>query len=411
MRILQAADNYPPARGGLERTVQALAQELARRGEQVHVATLTRPDSPDRSDDGGVPVHRLGGLSRYLAKVAGDPAHTFHPTTVDPLLLPRLQRLVDELEPDIVHAHGWMLRSVLSLKLAPHARILTSLHDHGLRCATQTRTESGVLDVACAGPQLRRCLPCASAFYGPLKAAPLVLGLAASARRLHRVSVFLPVSRTSAELNLAGIPAERVRIVPAFVPDDVATEADGPRPAYLPAGDFVIFVGALSRHKGIDTLLAAHRQLPAGIPLVLIGPQAPDTPPLGGTDTHPVQVHTGLPHHEIMAAFRAASIAVAPSRWPEPLGLVAVEALLAGTPVVASAVGGLVEIVDDACGVLVPPGDVDALATAMAGLLSDPPRRARLGAAGPQAGAAFTATRVVDRFQEAYAAALALPPW
>lgn len=79
----------------------------------------------------------------------------------------------------------------------------------------------------------------------------------------------------------------------------------------------------------------------------------------------------------------AADIHCQPNAAPEPFGLVFVEALHAGIPVVTSDAGGAREIVTSACGVLVPPGDIETLHDVLASLLRDRDRRARLGAAGP----------------------------
>ena len=68
---------------------------------------------------------------------------------------------------------------------------------------------------------------------------------------------------------------------------------------------------------------------------------------------------------------------------PEPFGVAYVEALAAGLPVVASSAGGAIEIVDSSCGVLVPPGDAEALARALAPLIADGAIRAKLGAGAP----------------------------
>jgi glycosyltransferase involved in cell wall biosynthesis len=68
---------------------------------------------------------------------------------------------------------------------------------------------------------------------------------------------------------------------------------------------------------------------------------------------------------------------------PEPFGIAYVEALAAGLPVVASRAGGAIEIVDESCGVLVSPGDVNALAAALERLIVDRPFRARLAAGAP----------------------------
>jgi glycosyltransferase involved in cell wall biosynthesis len=79
----------------------------------------------------------------------------------------------------------------------------------------------------------------------------------------------------------------------------------------------------------------------------------------------------------------AADIHCQPNTGPEPFGIAFVEALYAGLPVVTAGIGGALEIVDDTCGVLLPPGDSPALVSALAALIRDSERRRRLGAAGP----------------------------
>ncbi len=79
----------------------------------------------------------------------------------------------------------------------------------------------------------------------------------------------------------------------------------------------------------------------------------------------------------------AADIYCQPNTGPEPFGIAFIEALYAGLPVVTTAIGGACEIVDESCGVLVPPQDKDALAESLRSLIQDQIRRARLGAAGP----------------------------
>jgi glycosyltransferase involved in cell wall biosynthesis len=79
----------------------------------------------------------------------------------------------------------------------------------------------------------------------------------------------------------------------------------------------------------------------------------------------------------------AADLKCQPNTGPESFGLVFVEALAAGLPVVSTRIGGVIEIVDDSCGVLVPPGDVRALAAALRELITDPARRVALSTAAP----------------------------
>jgi glycosyltransferase involved in cell wall biosynthesis len=205
----------------------------------------------------------------------------------------------------------------------------------------------------------------------------------------------------------AGLPAAQAQNaceIPSFVDDSIFAEArDTPRPAFLPDGDFLLFVGALGEHKGMGLLTEAHRRMRAALPLVLIGSQRADTPVIQGNADRPVAVHTGVDHREIMAAFAAASVACVPSRWQEPLGLTAVEAMAAGTPVVATRVGALPEVVaHNETGLVVDPHDPQALADALDRLVADPHLRRRYGAAGRLRAARYTASAVLPRILDAY---------
>ena len=86
---------------------------------------------------------------------------------------------------------------------------------------------------------------------------------------------------------------------------------------------------------------------------------------------------------ELQAAYDRAAVVAVPSVWPEPFGMIGLEAMARGRPVVASDVGGIPDwLVDEVTGVLTPPGDVGALATALRRLLANRELRARMGAAG-----------------------------
>lgn len=404
MRVLHVSDGYPPATGGTERVVQALADGLADRGHPTAVATLGRPDSPDfERTAAGVEVHRVDGITRQLRRLAADPGHFFHPTFPDPLLVPRLQRLVDEFRPDVVHAHGWILNSCLPLRL-DDAVLVTTLHDYGLGCAKKTLIPHDRLDDRCDGPTVRRCLSCAGDFYGALKGTPITLGLKQSRRRLDRVSMFFPISAAVEAASLAGVPDHRIRRIPSFVDDAVYDEArHTPRPDFLPDAPFLLFVGALGEHKGLGLAVEAHRRMRNSVPLVVIGSERADTRDYSDSGSRPVITHTRVPHPQIMAAFTAAAAAVVPSRWQEPMGLVAVEAMAAGTPVLATRAGGLPEVVEHRrTGLLVPPNDPGALSAAMDELVENPALAATYGAAGQRRARDFTASAVIPQFVAAY---------
>jgi glycosyltransferase involved in cell wall biosynthesis len=183
----------------------------------------------------------------------------------------------------------------------------------------------------------------------------------------------------------------------------------GPSVLGLEPGSYLLFVGTVEPRKGIDVLLAAHGALRRhGHPdlrLVVAGPPGwGATPPLDG----PGIVAPGrVDEHTLDALYRGAAALVVPSR-SEGFGLPALEAMARGRPVVASDAGALPEVVGDA-GVLVPPGDPDALAGALDRLLGDEKEADSLGTAGRQRAATFTWSACTAAHLAAYHAALGLP--
>jgi glycosyltransferase involved in cell wall biosynthesis len=200
---------------------------------------------------------------------------------------------------------------------------------------------------------------------------------------------FLTVSRFSADV--LGVPDARTRVIYGGAdPQRFRPESDIDR-------DGVLFVGRLTPHKGVDRLI---RALPDGARLTVAGtgghdprPPARDYPALLRSLARGREVHfTGaVPDAVLPELHRRAAVFALPTvtrdcygrhvRISELLGLSVLEAMASGTPVVASRVGGLPEVVDDGeTGFLVTPGDVAELRDRVAELLSDPPLAARMGA-------------------------------
>ena len=199
-----------------------------------------------------------------------------------------------------------------------------------------------------------------------------------------------------------------------------------------PTRPAVVFVGRITRQKGLPHLLRAARSLPADVQLVLCA-GAPDTPALAAevqagveelraTRSGVVWIDTMLPRRDLIAVLTACTVFVCPSVY-EPLGIVNLEAMAVGLPVVASATGGIPEVVDDGVtGVLVPidqvsdgtgtpvdperyEADLAAVLTAVAG---DEQRAREMGAAGRRrAEEHFSWESIAERTLEFYASVLA----
>jgi glycosyltransferase involved in cell wall biosynthesis len=167
---------------------------------------------------------------------------------------------------------------------------------------------------------------------------------------------------SSLAAEAVALGAADVVVIPhgVSIPDAVEEPSDPPH---------VLYVGRLSAEKGILEFLDATE----GMPRVIVG---------DGPLRSLVPEATGfVPRHELSAYYERAGVVACPSRR-EGYGVAAREAMACGRPVVASAVGGLLDAVDDGVtGLLVPPGDVPALRGALARLLGDSELRGRLGAA------------------------------
>ncbi|MFD8396412.1 glycosyltransferase family 4 protein [Streptomyces sp. NPDC059680] len=398
MRVLELTDFYRPTIGGLERHVETLSKELVRLGHEVTVITLQTGDLPAEEMMEGVRVLRIESWSSRASGLYGDPSRPFHPPVPDPGALAAVRAALRVFRPDIVHNHSWLQYSYFPLHRAARGGPghVVTLHDYGLTCAKKT-FQLGTNE-SCAGPDLRACVRCAAAESGPLKGTALALGLRAS-RALHaRADSYVAISHALADAARLVLPPRTViDIIPSMVPNGLAElAAVTPRPAFLPDGDgYLLFVGALGPHKGVDVLLEAHRRMRHRARLVLIGTPRPDMPDIRGRD---VVVVSDVPSAQVMSAWQHASIAVVPSVWQEPMGQVAVEAMTLGRPVVASDVGGLRDVVrHGVTGLRVPPSEPGALAAALDCLLDAPALRGRMGAAGRVWAEHFTASSVVPQ--------------
>jgi glycosyltransferase involved in cell wall biosynthesis len=232
------------------------------------------------------------------------------------------------------------------------------------------------------------------------------------ARVARRLPVLIGVSEAAAADTAADFRVDpvRIRVVPLGVDVELFAPA-GPRAP----GRIVAVASADHPLKGVDHLLDAVAKLRVdrAVELHLVSTLEPGGPTerriaaLGIADC--VRVHSGVTDAALAALLASAEVMCVPSRY-EGFSLPTVEAMACGTPVVASRAGALPEVIgtDGKCGLLVPPGDVDALAAALARLLDSPAERARIGAAGrARATGRFSWTAVAEATTEAYAEAIA----
>lgn len=203
----------------------------------------------------------------------------------------------------------------------------------------------------------------------------------------RQIPDLLTVSSSSAADIVAdfGVSPDQLHVVPLGVNTDLFKPGPLPRKR----GRVIAIASADTPLKGVRTLLHAVARLRTSrdLELRLVAKVEPNGPThkliaeLGISDI--VHITSGLSDGELAALFASAEVACIPSLY-EGFSLPAVEAMASGTPIVASRVGALPEVLgtDGACAELVPPADVDALTRALGELLDSPEKRRNLGKAG-----------------------------
>jgi glycosyltransferase involved in cell wall biosynthesis len=387
MRILMLAQSYAPVVGGVERVVEDLSIELSARGHEVSVATLRQPRRELEPTQGDIAVHGLASSIYRLPAIGLDNERRHAPPAPDPETVLDLRRL--------------LRRERLDRRGGP--ALALSMHDYGLVCATKRFLNHGA---PCSGPGWGKCVRCAADYYSPAKGTGVALLTRASERRVRRhVDVFLPVSE-AVRLRCGLEPSERCRVVPNLIRElPEPLPAGDPHLASLPAEPFILYFGDVTVDKGGAVLVEAYRSLRNPPPLVLIGRCF-----LEELASLPGVVALGpMPHRYAIEALRHSLFTVVPSILPETFGIVALETAAAGKPIVASDIGGLGDVVvDGETGLLVPPGNPDALRSAIERLIAEADLRDRLGAAARGRAADFSPARVVPQFEQAYEVALAV---
>lgn len=344
--------------GGQNVHVAELARALARRGVQVDVHT--RRDDPGLAEwievAPGVRIHHVdAGPAEVIPK---DDLRDF---------MPEFERVLRAAwlagRPDVVHAHFWM-SGIAALGAARSLDLPVVQTFHAL------------------GVVKRR-------YQGDRDTSPA--GRLDDERRLVRDmdQILATCSDEAFELMRLGADRRRLSIVPCgvdlsgFTPGGRATGTGRPQ---------LLTVGRLVERKGVGNAISALAAVPEAELLIAGGPAAPDL------DRDPdvarlrelaeacgvagrVRFLGRLSRDEVATAMRAADLVLC-TPWYEPFGIVPLEAMASGTPVVATAVGGMVDtVVDGVTGRLVPPRDPARLGEVLAELLADPGERERMGRA------------------------------
>jgi phosphatidylinositol alpha-mannosyltransferase len=347
------------APGGVQVHIRQLAAELRTRG---HRTTILAPGSRP-SEDAGVRIVGRPVRVPYRGTVA--------PISFSPGAWRRIRSAMRSFDPDLIHAHEPLTPSTSMLAvLAAEAPVVATFH--------ASLDRSRLMELA--GPALRQV-------SGRIDAAVAVSDAAASfVRRVVRV------------------PLE---IVPNGV--DVRAFSKPGRPVEgLPAGPKILWVNRLDPQKGFEIMLRAFERLASEVGEVhlLVAGDGRDRVLLrslpGDLRSRILRLGT-VPHEALPRYHAAADVFVSPATGQESFGIVLVEAMAAGVPVVASDIAGYREVVRDGVdGLLVPPNDPNTLAAAIRRVLSEPELAAALKAAGRSRAQAFSWQAVAPRIEAVY---------
>ncbi len=373
-RVLEVTQRYPPALGGVERHVERLAFELERSGSRVEIATtdLIRDRPFERYAPGS--LADPPSVHRWRAYRLIEAPHGLG------IVGPGLAAEVLRSKADIVHLHAF---GYFPTWLGSLARI---------------RGRAGVV-----------ITPHADEGTGTPRSRTYAQAVARLTVRWADRVIALTL-REAGYLAHLGVDPERVAVIPNGI--DLAEFRSQEPPARGPAIR-ILYVGRIYPvQKGLDVLVEAVARLPRSVPVEvrIVGQD------WGATATLREQARSlgvleriefvgAVPRSDLLEAYRWADLLVVPSRF-EPFGIVLLEGMASGLPIVASRVGGIPEVVEeDGNALLVPPGDPGALAAALERLASDEELRARFAARGRELVEKFDWPRLVPQFLSVFSAA------
>ena len=360
MRLMHLHERLS-ARGGAERHLLSLLKHQQSNHQTLLAVGFEDDSLPEGEREAIGPWLRVKDLARRGLRGRGERA-----------ACRRLSKAIADFQPDLIHIHNLMDPALLDLAAAAAPAVMT-VQDHRFFCPGQGKlTPQGR---PCSEPLGDGCLAC---FEQPEYAQRMLDLTRRRLAALEGLAGVLVLSRYMArELVQVGVGYERLVVLPPPVDLPPAPESAG--------RSYHLLAGRLVGRKGLPQAVKANQLLKHPVPLRIAGDG-----PLALDLSQAAQVSAGRLCFEGWAGRarmnRLLSGALSlwlPSLWAEPWGIVGLEALARGVPVVGARVGGVPEwLLHGEHGLLVPPGDAPALARAADRLAADPDRARRMGRAG-----------------------------
>jgi len=388
LRILVVHNRYE-LRGGEDTVVDADVSALRERGHDVRLFAV---DNQEPTGGVGALASATSGVwSRESARALEAAATSFGADVAH------------------VHNHAYALSaSIFPALERAGTPIVMTLHNYRMTCSNAYLLRDGQVCELCVGKSAATSGIRYRCFRDSRAGSTMVAGMQLAFRRaaLPRIHRFLVPSHSALSVFVrARFPAKRLHVHPNAVADPgLASPAERASTA--------LFVGRLSPEKGVETLVAAwHEGLPgladARLEIAGAGPLASRIT-ASAQDRRNIAMLGSLDAAQVAERMRSAAVVVVPSEWRETFGLAVVEAFAAGTPVIASDIGALSELVDDTVGWRVPPRDPSALRDALVSALTDPAAAASKGASARERyEEAYTMTHRVESLERHYRAVIA----
>jgi glycosyltransferase involved in cell wall biosynthesis len=381
-----AIHNWYRQRGGEE---EAVDLEVAFLREHGHLVV------PLTADNRAIPVQRAWLVA--LQAVWAPEAYR------------RVRAKLQETRFDVVHIHNFFPLFSPAIHFAAGTEgvaVVQTLHNYRLLCPNAVFFRDGHACEDCLG----KLVPWPGVLHCCYRGSRAATGAVAAMLVVHRllrtwertVDIFIALTEFARQKFIqGGLPADRIVVKPNFVDPD-----PGPGPH---DGGYALFVGRLSPEKGVRTLLAAWERLGPGIPLKIAGDGPLAREVARACERHPLIEWLGAqPLERVYALMGAAALVIAPSEWYETFGRVVVEAYAKGTPVIASDLGALAELVEDGrTGLRFRPGDPEDLAAKVEWAWTHPRELAAMGReARREYELKYTAERNYELLMEIYRLAI-----
>lgn len=399
MDILQINKYYYP-KGGSERYFFSLSEELEKRGHRVIPFSMKHPgNAPTPYED-----YFVDEQDYYEHAAPWEKATRALSFIRSRQAAENVRRLIEVYKPQIAHLHNiyhQITPSVIPVLLDAGVKVVMTLHDYKLVCPNYSMYTRGEFCFRCKNGVYLHA-PLTRCHYGSFWRSAL-LAVEASWQRLtrvyHRAHLLITPSEFMRDrLIEGGFDPARIVFVPAYMPWDASDDSAGETaargeavaaagPARVLPAKYLLFFGRMSEEKGVHILLEAMREMPE-VPLVLCG-DGPLVPFLKGyVERHALKdvIFTGhLDKRELEAIIKGAYAVVLPSLFPENAPFTMLESAALGTPVIASDVGGLPEMIQRLGGVLFEHGSAHDLAGKIETLWDNEEERNRLSEYGLQA--------------------------